>query len=207
MKKLYVLLYVFFALIFCIAVYYDNILLRTITKPIPLLILIFSLKPTSHYKKFILAGFILSLAGDIFLLKILDLFILGLASFLLAHIAYIVAFVKRSKKIDLISFTISYAIATVLAYLFFPHLGDMFVPVIVYIYVIITMVWRAYMQRKYNKAAVFALIGAVLFAISDTNIAYTKFIQDYNFSKIVTIILYWSSQFLIAKSAFTVRKK
>ena len=207
MKKLLTVLYVVAAAVFCFAVFIDNDILRAITKPLPLIILLFMIKPNSFYGKFIFAGFIFSLIGDIFLMKVIDEFIFGLAAFLTAHVFYTVAFVKRSKKNDLISFTISYATATLLAYVFFTHLGNLFVPVIFYIYVIITMVWRAYMQRKYNKTAIFAFIGAVLFAISDTNIAFTKFIQDYEFSKIVTIVLYWSAQYLIAKSVSSFYKK
>ncbi len=205
MKRKYLtLFYILTAAVFCFAVFIDNDILRAITKPLPLIILIVSIKPDTLYKKLIFTGLILSLIGDIFLMKIVDEFIFGLAAFLIAHIFYTVAFVKRSKEIDLISFTISYATATLLAYLFFSHLGNLFVPVIFYIYVIITMVWRAYMQRNYNKTAIFAFTGAVLFAISDTNIAFTKFIHSYYLSEIVTIILYWTAQYLIVKSVFRV---
>jgi uncharacterized membrane protein YhhN len=62
------------------------------------------------------------------------------------------------------------------------------------------MVWRAYLQRNYNSIAYFAFIGAVLFVLSDTNIALTKFVTDYDYSKIITIVLYWTAQYFIYKS-------
>ncbi len=207
MKKYLILLYIFFAFVFCYAVYAENDILRTVTKPIPLIILLFSLKPDSKYRKFIFAGFIFSLAGDVFLMKIIDQFIFGLAAFLIAHIFYIIAFRVRVKTFKFISSLPFYAIAVALAYYFYPHLGDMLVPVLVYIFVIMTMVWRAFLQKNFNKTAVYAFAGAVLFAVSDSNIAFTKFIQDYEYSKIVTIVLYWSAQFLIAKSAFVYSEK
>ncbi len=200
MKKILITIFLFAGIIFCYAVYIENDLLRTISKPIPLLILLFLLKPNSKFKKLIFVGFIFSLFGDIFLMKVVDMFILGLASFLIAHIFYIIAFSKREKSFKFLSSIPFYFIAAVLAYYFYPHLEDMLYPVFIYIFVIMTMVWRAFLQRKYNNAAIFALIGASIFAISDSNIAFTKFIQDYEYSKIVTIILYWSAQFLIFKS-------
>ncbi len=200
MKKALLILFIITGIVFCYAVYIENDLLRTISKPIPLITLLFLVKPNSGYKKLIFVGFIFSLFGDIFLMKVVDMFIFGLASFLVAHVFYIIAFSKRVKTFKIISSLPFYALAGILAYVFYPHLGDMLIPVLLYIFVIITMVWRAYLQRKYNNMAVYALIGASLFAISDTNIAFTKFIQDYEYSKIVTIVLYWSAQFLIYKS-------
>lgn len=200
MKKILSILYVLIALTFCYAVYIENDLLRTVSKPIPLIILFFLLKPNSKYRKLIFIGFVFSLAGDIFLMKLLDQFIFGLAAFLIAHVFYIIAFTKRVKKLKLLSSLPFYIIAGALAYYFYPHLEKMALPVLIYIFVIMTMVWRAYLQKNYNKFAIYAFVGAVLFAISDSNIALTKFVQDYDYSKIVTILLYWSAQFLIYKS-------
>jgi len=207
MKKYIIILYLISAFVFCYAVYGENDILRTVVKPIPLILLLFSFKPDSKYRKFIFAGFIFSLAGDIFLMKIVDQFIFGLAAFLTAHIFYIIAFRVRLKKLKLLSSLPFYLIAVALAYYFYPHLGDMLIPVLVYIFVIMTMVWRAFLQRNFNKTALYAFAGAVLFAVSDSNIAFTKFIEDYEYSKIITIVLYWSAQFLIAKSAFAYSEK
>ncbi len=200
MKKVLFVLFVLTGLFFCYSVYIDNDIFRAIVKPIPLIILLFLLKPNTKYKKLIFIGFIFSLLGDIFLMNIVDKFIFGLASFLIAHVFYIIAFSKRKKQLNIISSIPFYVVAGILIFFFYPYLGDMKVPVIIYILVIITMVWRAFLQRNFNNVAVYALIGAVLFAISDTNIAFTKFVQDYDYSKIVTITLYWTAQFLIFKS-------
>ncbi len=200
MKKILVLLYVAAALVFCFAVYIENDILRTITKPVPLIILLFLVKPNSAYNKLIFFGFIFSLFGDIFLMKVIDEFMFGLIAFLIAHIFYIIAFVKRNNRLKLLSSVPFYLVAGILAVFFAQYTGDMTIPVIVYITVIITMAWRAYLQKNYSNIAKFAFFGAVLFVFSDTNIAFTKFYQDYEYSKIVTIVLYWSAQFLIAKS-------
>jgi len=202
MKLIFKILFLIAGIVFCIAVSIDNDLIRTIAKPIPLLSLLFITPRKSSYNKLIFFGFIFSLFGDIFLLKVLDLFIFGLASFLIAHIFYIAAFKGRFSKINLLSSIPFYIIAAALAYWFYPYLNvpdfkDMMIPVFIYIFVIMTMVWRAYLQKKHNKFAMLAFIGAFLFAVSDTNIAFTKFVTDYELSKIVTIVLYWSAQYLI----------
>ena len=197
MKLIFKILFFLSAVIFCVAVSIDNDIIRTITKPLPLISLLFLTKLNTKYSKLIFAGFIFSLLGDIFLLKVLDLFIFGLSSFLIAHVFYIIAFRTRDSKLNLIASIPFYIIAVALGYWFYPYLGDMLIPVFLYIFVIITMVWRSYTQRKFNKFAVYAFFGAVLFAVSDTNIAYTKFIADYELSKIVTIVFYWSAQYLI----------
>ena len=200
MKKILIFLYIIFAIIFCYAVYIENDILRTAAKPFPLIILLILLKPNSKYRTFIFIGFIFSLAGDVFLMKLVDQFIFGLAAFLIAHVFYVIAFTKRVKSLKLLSSLPFYILAGALAFYFYPYLDKMALPVLIYIFVIMTMVWRAYLQKNYNKFAIYAFAGAVLFAISDSNIALTKFVQDYDYSKIVTIILYWSAQFLIYKS-------
>ncbi|NPA45055.1 MAG: lysoplasmalogenase [Chlorobi bacterium] len=200
MKKFLLTLFVIAGLLFCYAVYIDNDVFRAIFKPLPLIALLILLKPNTKYNKLIFIGFIFSLLGDVFLMNIVDKFIFGLASFLIAHIFYIIAFSKRNNQLNILSSLPFYAVAGILIFYFYPHLGDLTIPVIIYILVIITMVWRAFLQRNFNNVAIYAFVGASLFAISDTNIAFTKFIQDYDYSKIVTIILYWTAQFLIFKS-------
>jgi len=200
MKKILTVLYVVAAVIFCYAVYFENDILRTIVKPIPLIVLLFMIKPNSDYNKLIFIGFIFSLFGDVFLMKVIDEFMFGLIAFLIAHVFYIIAFVKRNKQLKILSAAPFYVIAVILAVFFAKYTGDMTIPVIIYISIIITMAWRAFLQKNYSNISKFAFIGALLFVFSDTNIAFTKFYSDYEFSKIVTIVLYWSAQYLIAKS-------
>ncbi len=199
-NKILTSIYIIVATVFCYAVFIDNDILRTISKPLPLILLLLMSKIDNSYRKYIFIGFIFSLIGDIFLLKVIDLFIPGLVSFLIAHIFYIVAFNSRFSNLKLFSSIPFYLIAVSLSIFFFPYLGEMKIPVFIYIFVIISMVWRAYLQRNYNSIAYFAFIGAVLFVLSDTNIALTKFVTDYDYSKIITIVLYWTAQYFIYKS-------
>lgn len=185
------------ALLFIFAVYIDNDLLRTITKPIPLIALLLLVKPNYTYSKLIFVGFLFSLFGDVFLLKTVDNFILGLASFLIAHLFYIIAFVKRYNYAKWTTSIPFYLLAVALSWFFYPNLGELTLPVFAYIFVIMTMVWRSFLQRNSAKYALLALIGALLFAFSDTTIAYDKFYDPFDYSKILIITTYWSAQYLI----------
>jgi len=188
---------------FVYAVETDNYILEAISKPIPLILLIFQVKPRSHFQLFILLGLIFSLFGDISLLKYIDNFILGLAMFLTAHILYIIAFLQRNKDLNIKSALPFYGVAAILILFLYPHLSSMKIPVIAYVIVIMTMAWRAYMQWRFNKVALLGFAGAVLFAASDLNLAVTKFVHYYDHSNIITIILYWTAQYLITQTAIS----
>ncbi len=207
MKKSLLGLYIVAALLFLLATVLDNDILRSLTKPLPLIALLLAVKPKERYAKLIFVGFIFSLAGDIFLLKTVDEFIFGLSAFLIAHIFYIFAFVQRNKDLKIISALPFYIAAALLGLFFAQYTGDMTIPVLIYITVIVTMAWRAYVQKTYSKIAVYAFWGAVLFVLSDTNIAFTRFYADYKYSSIITMVLYWTAQFYIAKSVNGFYKK
>lgn len=207
MKKILTITFFAAALLFIFAVYIENDLMRTITKPIPLIALLLLIKPNYTYSKLIFTGFIFSLFGDVFLMKVIDNFVLGLASFLIAHVFYIIAFVKRYNYAKWASAIPFYLLAGSLAWFFYPYLGELMIPVFVYIFVIMTMVWRSFLQRETSKFALFAFLGALLFAFSDTTIAYDKFYGSFEYSKILIIITYWSAQYLIFISTTQTHKK
>lgn len=201
MKKILTITFFAAALLFIFAVYIDNDIMRTITKPIPLIALLLLIKPNYTYSKLIFVGFIFSLFGDVFLMKTVDNFILGLASFLIAHVFYIIAFVKRYNYAKWTSAIPFYIAAAALSWFFYSDINskepDLLIPVLVYIFVIITMVWRSFLQRNSAKFAFLAFLGAILFAFSDSTIAYDRFHEDFEYSKIVIITAYWSAQYLI----------
>src|SRR5262249_43905346 len=103
----------------------------------------------SQYALLIIIGLICSLAGDVFLMLPSDQFIAGLLSFLIAHVFYIVAFrtdVRRLTGFVAIPF---YAGGLLLYWILWPALGEMKLPVFIYVVVIMTMAsqsvvrWRA----------------------------------------------------------------
>jgi uncharacterized membrane protein YhhN len=72
---------------------------------------------------------------------------------------------------------------------------SLIVPVIFYITVISTMVWSAIMTA--NK---WAIIGSVLFMISDSILSWNKFISHISYSDVLIMTTYYIAQFFIAKS-------
>lgn len=139
-----------------------------------------------HY--FLQGAILFSLMGDIFLMFEGNLYFqLGLASFLLAQIFYIILFaltpkaeikpVLRRRPWLLLPF-ILYVYS--LLYLLTPRLGAFLIPVLIYSLTLATMAimalnrWRRVRQESF--AYVFA--GALLFLLSDSIIAVNRFASD-----------------------------
>jgi len=87
----------------------------------------------------------------------------------------------------------------------FPGLNGMAVPVAAYILVIMTMVWQAWDQWDdvRGRWALLAFIGAVLFVLSDTFLALNKFGEPFMAARGLTLITYFSAQWLISNSNYT----
>ncbi|MCL8008903.1 lysoplasmalogenase [Gelidibacter japonicus] len=161
-------------------------------------------KLTPKTKVMTLIALVFSLMGDVFLMFV-DLspkfFMFGLASFLLAHVFYIVVFWTRRnskiKPIGLIVVLIMYAIG--LFYLLKNSLGEMLIPVIFYIIVILLMAITAFLRQvKVSKISfVLVFLGAILFVISDSILALNKFYMPLSFSSISIMFSYALAQYFI----------
>lgn len=158
--------------------------------------------------KSILSALIFSWIGDI-LLMWPHLFVYGLGSFLMAHICYIIGFKlaqKSETRIQQVDFVRTfffnlpiYLVAAFTFYLINPNLGNMKVPVITYIIVIVSIVATARDRFKKCDSASFwqVFIGAVLFFISDGIIALSKFYQAFPESGVLIMGTYATAQLLI----------
>jgi len=187
---------------FFIGLYTDNYIMRMIAKPIPLFMLISMIKPSEHYQKFIFIGLIFSVMGDLLLEASPKLFAFGLVAFLIAHINYIIAFAKREKQLNIKSAVPVFIYGAILYWILFPTLDKMAIPVFFYVIVILTMVWRAFAQQKFDNFAKYAFIGSVFFVFSDSLIALNKFHAPIEYSRPIIMITYWTAQFFIFSSAF-----
>lgn len=180
--------------------------LQVVLKAVPVVLLLAWLRPiTTRDAKMIALGLGLSLIGDVCLEASPRLFVPGLAAFLLAHVAYIAAYVGRTRAPHLARL-VPVAAFGVLAFRFFePNLGDMKIAVVAYIVTICAMMWRALAQigelPGAPQRAWLAAAGALTFAASDTMVAYGKFVATSLGLKIVLMILYWAAQVMIAASA------
>lgn len=206
------------AVVYIIAMWIDLPIVELIAKGIPVLCLIvwvFGL-PRDRFANLILIGLIFSLAGDLLLQVSLDLFVVGLLSFLVAHLLYIAAFLGVTRQGHWLRL-LPFAAWGIIAFLILnPYLGSMLIPVAAYIVVIEVMMWRASAlagaQGKTRDFELAALLGAIAFGLSDTLLALNRFIwhdtltffniqQAAPFIPTLTIILYWLAQWGLALAA------
>ncbi|WP_417214094.1 lysoplasmalogenase [Bizionia sp.] len=159
---------------------------------------------TNKIKQLTFGALIFSLLGDILLMfadKSDHFFTLGLVAFLTAHILYILVFLKRrntDKKPYLFN-VILLVYGGLLFYFLKDNLGDMLIPVIVYMLVILTMGTTAYLRKGEvpNVSYKLVFVGAILFMISDSLLALNKFYEPLPFSNISIMFTYAFAQLCI----------
>ncbi len=151
------------------------------------------------------------LAGDVLLMLPGDLFVPGLAAFLVAHGLYIVGFLQPPSPPGVPPFAFSatglavvagvaVAYAVVPATLLFRALRrdghrSLLAPVAVYLVAILTMAVIAA-----NVGVPAALVGAVLFVVSDTLLALHRFVRPTRHGDVAVHITYHLAQGLLVLS-------
>ena len=160
------------------------------------------------YSRWIQCGLVLSLGGDALLALPMDAFVPGLITFLLAHLAYIAAYVGRSRTLAPGWLILALCAAGTMLGLLIEHgqLGALRIPVAVYTLVIAVMLWRAGAQRRASAMAHWALLGALLFVASDAVLAWNRFVDHDPVLRYVNILLYWLGQWGIAASTMPARR-
>ncbi len=157
------------------------------------------------YRYLIVTGLFFSLWGDVFLMLPSDRFVAGLASFLVAHLFYIVAFSTGAAVEANLWTLLPVALFTcVLLAVIVPGAGRAKVAVAVYAVVISVMLWRALERCAQFGGAPEALacVGAVLFVISDSAIAVNRFTKPFAPAQAVILGTYFPAQWLIALSIY-----
>jgi uncharacterized membrane protein YhhN len=205
-----------FFLLVALDIYFGStsyIFFRVVSKPLILLSLIFYfLQNRSGMKQslslYTLLALVFSLMGDVFLLfdQLSEaFFVLGLGSFLLAHICYAFCFYLQSNskiRLDFWVMTLllsSYGVA--LYVVLYIHLGNIKIPVAIYILAILIMVITAY-KRKGNvsdNGFLMVFIGALSFIISDSLLAINKFLIPLPYSNFLVMGTYATAQYLIIR--------
>ncbi|HEY71197.1 MAG TPA: lysoplasmalogenase [Anaerolineae bacterium] len=157
------------------------------------------------YRIAILVGLVFSLAGDVLLMLPSDQFMLGLVSFLIAQICYIIAFTSnRGFSFGWASLIPVVIYGAIVYALLAPHLGKMRLPVIAYMIVILVMAWQAWERWSAldERGALLAFIGAALFVLSDTFLALNRFRGEFAASRALSLSTYYAAQWLITSSLF-----
>jgi len=157
----------------------------------------------SNYGRIILLGLVFSWFGDAFLIGETQLlFLSGLGAFLLAHLAYIVAFIERgiSVKWAALAALPIVAIAIAVSVWLAPHIPpELKVPVRVYTTVISLMVIAAIGTRGRGAPALI-LAGALLFFLSDLSVAALRLVQTDFPTYLWGLPLYYAGQVCLAVS-------
>lgn len=152
----------------------------------------------------VVAGLVLSWFGDVFLIsKREPVFLAGLVSFLLGHVAYIVAFAMRGTSgLGLaVGAAVTIALAIPIGRWLLGHVkGPMRNAVLAYIVVICVMVTVAF-GATFAGAPALLLTGAILFFVSDITVARERFVQEGFVNRLVGLPLYYVGQILIAATA------
>ena len=161
-----------------------------------LVVVVLVLHPTRDGRReWFVAALVLSLLGDVFLMLPRDLFVAGLGSFLLAHVAYLVGFRVHGSSAAVWALAAA-GVLVVDAFLAGPVLGavrrrhaDLLVPVVAYMVVISAMVSAAV-----ATGIALAIAGAALFFASDTLIAWNRFVGARPWMPLAIIVTYHVGQ-------------
>lgn len=162
--------------------------------------------PQLRYDWLILAGLVLSAVGDLALIpRDRRAFLAGLTAFLLAHVAYTLAFAERADPLSLPPAGLLFiGLASLALYLYFrPHLGRMKAPVAAYVAVITVMLAAAWavLADSPGPFGWQVAAGATLFYLSDVTVARSRFVPGTGFAnRAVGLPLYYAAQFLLALS-------
>lgn len=169
--------------------------------------------PSAHrpYARAILLGMAFSCIGDIALMLPFDAFVPGLIAFLLAHVCYIVAFREgfRAGRWLVLSAALLAVFAGINLAGLWPLLpNDLRVPVVVYVVVLALMATLALARAWTNNSAIpsaptsarWAAIGAVLFVISDSVLAWDRFGGGLPAATLCVLSTYYAAQYCIARS-------
>jgi len=165
------------------------------------------------FNRLVFAGLLFSLFGDSFLMFAgtdVYFFLYGLVSFLLAHIVYSMAFFRDFKNNPQASKYYGHLMLFVMGVFSLSYyswirdyLNDFRIPVMAYMFVISIMAILAGYRYKRVNLLSFRLIywGAIFFVISDSALAYNKFVEPFSFSGVLIMTTYMIAQYLITLGA------
>lgn len=162
--------------------------------------------PGTRYDWLVVAGLVLSMAGDVLLIRReRSWFLAGLVAFLLGHVAYLMAFGTRAALLALhpAAMAALAALGLVVFVRLRPYLGRMQWPVAAYIVVITLMLmgaWAVFLAPGGGAGAAWLIAcGATLFYVSDLSVARDRFIPGAGFAnRAAGLTFYYTAQFLLA---------
>lgn len=181
----------------------DGLALRLASKPWPVVALMAVVAAhlgEDRARKAFLGGLAACLVGDVLLeFRTPQTFLPGMLAFLVGHLGYIAATLRRERA-PALALALPFAAWVGWAvWITWAGLGAMRVPVVLYTLVIFVMMWRAaaLWSARRTLGAALILVGAVSFGFSDTLIALDRFHKPIPGARVPIILTYWLGQALM----------
>lgn len=202
--KSFNLFFAFIVLAYFLSLFYFQSYI-VVTKPLIVASLLgFYIATVPVQNNVFLLGLIFAMLGDISLMFDGELFFsLGLASFLIMQWCYVFVFRSRMKVPQRSAYMFIGVLAifsALILWLLWPHVGNMKPHIVLYIISIFTMTVMAFLRKPDSSISFyFVFWGAVLFMISDTLLAYNKFVVPIPVASFFVMITYIAAQYGIVR--------
>ncbi|KGP62398.1 membrane protein [Legionella norrlandica] len=193
-------LFLFTATLYLLSVSFIQYPLTTFLKPLPIACLIIGVLRASLFlwaKILLILALVFSLVGDIALTLPIPLQLeLGISYFLLAHCFYIALFLKsfQFSKLHFLYYLPILVLMSFVAFILIPHLGALFLPVMIYFCVLMFMVFCAFQAKKETLTVG---SGALFFLVSDLTLALNLFLYAQADVRVFVMFTYYVAQFLL----------
>ncbi len=179
------------------------LLLKPITI-ISIIILAFFIdsNPGSEFSFYIKSALIISLIGDVFLMMNESKFKYGLIAFLAAHIAYSFAFIQNVFSFNYYIFIAALLYTSIMLIILGDSVSKYRFMVLVYVGVLTVMLWVGINRYLFlrDQASLLVSIGALLFVLSDSFLAYKKFKNNNPKYEYIILNTYFIAQLSFALS-------
>jgi uncharacterized membrane protein YhhN len=192
------------SLVYLITLFFKDSILQYILKGclVPLILAIYIFGAPQNILPLIVIALVFGWLGDVFLLKISNLlcFRLGLASFLLGHIFYIITMFNYVQPVNILILIISIIAAVCYGIFMFKMVQpspDMKIPVIAYEIILLTMAVSALQLflAQGGRFGAFVFAGSIFFVASDSMLALATFRKKA--LNVPVMITYIAAQLLI----------
>jgi uncharacterized membrane protein YhhN len=179
--------------------------LEMVAKPavmVGLIVVAFLLSPNNFIERgFFVVALGFGLASDVFLMLPQDLFLMGLVTALVEHIAYIAGFRARDFETNLLAYAAAIVLISVVVIVPSVYRAvrrdhpSLLWPVLAYVAVFVVMVMSAS-----GTGSFVAFAGALLFFWSDGILAWNRFVKPLPGGRLANIVLYHTGQALLVLS-------
>ncbi len=224
-----------FSILLVIAMYSETVLNYAImwtVKPLlmPVLLILFLLnahKNLSVERICLVISLSFSCLGDLLLMQHRNnLFIFGLISFLIAHISYIISFIVRLRhegdamrqRLTISAMIVAsipfLAYIILMIYILYPKLNGntvetkgLLMPIVFYTFIIVGMAYISYLRDRKSPGFWSVFIGAIFFVLSDSILAFNKFVAPLPAPGLFVMFTYGIGQYLITIGTLQVTSK